>query len=82
MEGEVMPTGFVPRKRGRKPSYDLADILDGIKQHPGRWVKYSLTEKEAKSAQRQLARMDFDIALETGQDGSMDLYVRGGSASS
>jgi len=80
MEIEVMPTGFAPRRRGRKPNYDISDVLAGLAAHPGNWVKFKLTLTEGKSAQRQLTRMGFDVATELeGEDMSV-LYVRSKSA--
>jgi hypothetical protein len=79
MDVEVMPEGFIPRRRGRKPNYDISDVLAGLTQHPGHWVKFKLSLADGKSAQRQLARMGFDVATEqvevAGADMSV-LYVR------
>jgi hypothetical protein len=80
MDVEVMPEGFKPRRRGRKPSYDISDVLAGLTAHPGHWVKFKLAVHEGKSAQRQLARMGFDVATEVVTEGEgLDmsvLYVR------
>lgn len=78
MHGEVMPEGFVPRRRGRRPSYDLSDVLAELTANPGRWVKFYLSTTEGKSAQRQLSRMTIDVALEIAEDDptSAVLYVR------
>ena len=76
MDVEVMPDGFKPRRRGRKPTYDITDVLAGLAKHPGHWVKFTLSAVQAKSATRQLLRMDFDVATEgVGEDMTV-LYVR------
>ena len=78
MEVEVMPDGFSPRRRGRKPTYDIAEVLAGLTANPGRWVKFTLTTANAKSAQRQLSRMNFDVSAEAMDENLVVLYVRQG----
>lgn len=74
MDVEVMPDGFTPRRRGRKPSYDISDVLAGLAANPGHWVKFTLGTAEGKSAHRQLTRMKFDVAMET-PDQSKEVVV-------
>ena len=76
MDVEVMPEGFVPRRRGRKPTYDISDVLAGLAAHPGQWVKFKLALTEGKSAQRQLIRMGFDVSTEQEGEDVAVLYVR------
>jgi len=75
MDVEVMPEGFKPRRRGRKPSYDISDVLAGLAAHPGHWVKFTLKTAEAKSAARQLLRMEFEVSTETEGEDMTVLYV-------
>lgn len=76
MEAEIMPDGFSPRRRGRKPSYDISEVLEDMSQHPGKWLKYTLSRLDANSARRQFARMDIDTAVDTIDDETSTLYVR------
>ena len=76
MDVEVMPTGFAPRRRGRKPTYDISDVLAGLAAHPDNWVKFTLIPEQARSAQRQLAKMGFDVAVENTSEEQSVVYVR------
>lgn len=75
MKAEIMPDGFVPRRRGRKPTYDISDALKELAEHPGQWLKYTLPKAEAESALRQFSRMEIEAAVDRGEETSV-LYVR------
>jgi len=78
MDVEVMPEGFAPRRRGRKPTYDISDVLAGLAAHPGNWVKFKLSPEQARSARNQLSKMGFDVAIENGVNSGEPtvVYVR------
>lgn len=71
-----MPEGFAPRRRGRKPTYDISEVLDDMREHPKTWLKYTLPKLDAESAARQFKRMTIDVVAERLDDETSALYVR------
>lgn len=74
---EIMPAHFEPRKRGRRPVFDLTPILADMDATgaKGQWLKYDLEEKHARSAKRQLDKLGISAAVEA-NEGGYQLYVK------
>lgn len=72
-----MPAHFEPRKRGRRPVFDLTPILTELDKTDvtGKWLRFALPEKHARSAKRQLEKLGMNAAVESNEDGYL-LYVK------
>ena len=78
MEPKIMPEYFEPRRRGNRPVYNVAPILEAMDDVlPGRWVAFELTKAQARSAKRQLEKNpNFDVSVEITGEETATVYAR------
>ena len=71
----VMPVGWEPQIRGRRPLVDPRAAFRKIKKNKGQWVifdQYKLNE--CKSLDRQLTKMGCLVSIEKTKNGKPRLY--------
>lgn len=75
---DLMPEGWEPRKRGRKPIADHTPLLRKAQSEPDRWVAFSTySMPEIRSLVRQLKLVSgVDTSVEQPGGRSPVLYVK------
>jgi len=79
---DVMPEGFEPRTRGRKPLIDPIPVYRrverGMKENPGQWVMFTTyNSNQVRSLKEQLTRLGCEVSISTATGHKNPaLYVR------
>lgn len=72
----VMPVGWTPQIKGRKPLVDPTVVYRKVRKNVGQWVvfdKYTLNE--CQSLDRQLTKFGCKTAIENQKTGKPRLYA-------
>lgn len=60
----LMVEGWEPRRVGKRPRVDARPMLAKLNEHPGRWVSWTMSPEDARSARGQLIKHGVDVAVE------------------
>ena len=73
----VMPEGWTPQVRGRKPLVDPAPVFRKVKRNKGRWVVFNQYDlKQCQSLDRQLTKMGCLTSVAQSRNGKPRLYAQ------